>query len=103
MAETGGADADVHVTPPADLNDVSALAQKPPHLFNGTHRRRQADFLDTLLGQRFQPRDRQRQVRAALRSRHRVNLIYDQRANRAQHLARFARSEKDEQRFRGCN
>ena len=49
---------------------------------------RQPDALDRLLGQRLQPLQRQRQVRAALRPGDGVDLIDDQRLDVAEGLAR---------------
>ena len=50
-------------------------------------RRRQADAQQRLPGDLLQPLERQREVRAAPRADHRVDLVDDDGAHRAQHLA----------------
>ena len=47
-------------------------------------RRRQPDPLDRRVGERFQPLDAEREVRAALRAGDRVHLVEDQRLDGAQ-------------------
>ena len=89
----------------ADVHD--AERQSPRNfgdLLDGLHRRREADALRprpaVLRHQLIEPRQRQRQVRAALIVRHGVDLVDDHRAHVLQHLARPACGEQNVQRFR---
>ena len=51
-------------------------------------------------GERVEPLERERQMRAALVVRHGVNLIDDHGLHRAQNLAALARRQQDVERFR---
>ena len=57
-------------------------------------------FCSGVAGQRLQPCDRQRQVRAALVVGHGVDLVDDQRAHRREHLARPFGRQQDVERLR---
>ena len=61
--------------------------QKSRHLLDRLLRRRQADAGQRAAGERLQPLERQRQMRAALVARDGVNLIDDHGAAGRQHLA----------------
>ena len=61
---------------------------------------READPLWPLADQRVEPRQRQRQMAAALVTRHGVDFVDDHRADRAQHLARALGGENQIQGLR---
>ena len=63
-------------------------------------RRRQPDPRWPLLGHVIQPSQRQRQVRTPLVAHDRVNLVEDDRANRAQDLPRLLRRQHQVERLR---
>ena len=62
-------------------------------------RRRDADARRRRRAQRLEPLERQREMRAALVARDRVNFVDDHRAHRAQHLAAGLRREQDVERL----
>ena len=74
-------------------------AEIPGHFLQRPLRCRQPDALRRLVREQLQPFERQRQVRAALRPRHRVDLVHDYGVHRSQHLAR-PRSQHQVERFR---
>ena len=63
-------------------------------------RRREADSQQRLLGHLLQPLEREREVRAAPRADHRVDLVDDHRPDRAQHLAAAGGGQQQVQRLR---
>ena len=63
-------------------------------------RRRDADARRRPLAERFEPLERQRQMRAALVARERVDFVDDDRAHRAQHVPARLGAEQDVQRLR---
>ena len=63
-------------------------------------RRRNADARRRPLAERFEPFQRQRQMRAALVARERVDFVDDDRAHRAQHVPARLGAEQDVQRLR---
>ena len=73
--------------------------EEPRDLVERPLRRRQTDALQRPPGQRLEPLERQRQVRAALGRDQRVDLIDDHRLDRAQPLPRV-RGEQQVQRLR---
>ena len=73
-------------------------AEKPRDFVERALRRRQADPLHASCAQRFQPLERERQVRAPLGRHQRVDLVDDDRLERSQHVARVRR-EQQVQRF----
>ncbi len=62
-------------------------------------RRRKADAREASSAQRLEALERQRQVRAALRRRERVDLVDDDRARRREHRASRFRAEQDVERL----
>ena len=85
----------------ADVDDARAVAQELRDFFDGLDRRRQPDALRLrALDQRIQPRQRQRQVRAALVVGHGMDLVHDHGPRGAQHAPRAFRGQQNEQRFR---
>ena len=71
-------------------------AEEPRDFVERPLRRRQPDPLRRTLAVRLQPLERQRQVRAALGRHQRVNLVDDDRVDRAQRLARVRRQQQIE-------
>ncbi len=82
-----------------DELDRTAAGDKPADLLERALRRREADALERLAGESLEPLDGQCQVRAALRPRHSVHLVQDQRPNARQGLTR-ARGQQQEERLR---
>jgi len=79
--------------------DDASTSDELPDLLERPLRRRQPDPLRRLCRERLEALDREREMRAALRSRDRVHLVQDQRVDAAQQLA-CARREQEEQRLR---
>jgi len=73
-------------------------AEKPRNLFERPLRCRQTDALDGSRSQRLQPFEGESEVRAALGGYERVNLVHDNRFNRAQRAGR-ARGEQQVERL----
>ncbi|OLL76760.1 nitrate reductase molybdenum cofactor assembly chaperone [Pseudonocardia sp. Ae168_Ps1] len=86
----------------ARLDDLDrpGPGQERRHLVHRAHRRREPDPLRGALGDLLQALQRQREVRAALGARDRVDLVEDHRRDPAQRLA-GGRGEQQEQRLRG--
>ena len=89
--------------PASTSSIVAAAGDEAADLLERPLRRRQPDALDSGCPRcrtAVEPLDAQREVRAALRAGHGVHLVDDQRADRAQDLAR-ARRQQQEQRLGG--
>jgi hypothetical protein len=71
-------------------------AEEPRDLVERALRGRQADALRRPVGDRLEALERQRQVRAALRGRQRVDLVDDDRFDAAQHFACLRREHQVE-------
>ena len=92
-------DRQVHGPAMADLDDLRIAAEELRDLFNRADRGRKTNLLERALNQRFEPGDRQCEMRAALRSGDGVNFVEDQRLHAAQHFAPAFRRQQDEKRF----
>src|SRR5439155_25551935 len=81
----GNADLEVELLrdPCADELDRPAAGDEAAYLLQGPLRRRQRDALQRLRDEPFEPLDRKREMRAALRSGDRVHLVEDERVDRA--------------------
>jgi hypothetical protein len=75
--------------------------QESSDLLDWFLRRRQADTRQAPAAQRFEAFERQRQMRAALVRRQRVDFVDDYRARARQHRATGFGTKQDVQRFRG--
>ncbi len=93
---------EVELLGPAGVDDLN----RPParhesgDLLEWALGRGQANTLDRLADEPRQTLEAEREVRAALRPGHRVNLVDDEEAHRLEHLAGL-RGEHEEKRFRG--
>ena len=74
--------------------------QQPRHRLDRSLRRRQADAVRPRVAQRFQPLEREREVRAALVARDGVDLVDDHRVDRAQRGAPARARHQEVQRLR---
>ena len=74
--------------------------EKSGHRLDRLLRRREADAQQRAAAERGQPLERDRQMRAALVRRHRMNLVDDDRPRRRQHFAAGFGTEQDIERFR---
>ncbi len=74
--------------------------QKSGHRLDRFLRRREADPQQTVAAESGQALERDRQMRAALVGRHRMDLVDDHGPRRRQHFAAGFRTEQDVQRFR---
>ena len=112
IAHVGHADDDLHVKllGHARIGDLDmtcrrlvgiAAAEEPGHLRQRSLRGRQPDPLRRLAGQFAQPLQRQRQVRAPLGGRHRVDLVDDHPPHPPQRLARLRRQHQVQRLRRG--
>jgi len=99
----GNFDGEFHIAAVAYVDDVGAFAEESGHFFDGPHGSGEADALrfGAAAGrdQCIQAREREGQVRAALVVRHGVDLVHDDGAGGAQHVARLLGGEQDEERF----
>jgi hypothetical protein len=75
-------------------------AEKLSHARDRLLRRAQADALDGLLGERFEAFERNSQMRAALIANHRVDLVDDDRAHRAEDRATALGRQQQVERLR---
>ena len=90
-----------HVAGVDDRHLAPALAdEEAPHLVQRLHGGRQAHAHRRLRAQRFQPLQRQHQVRAPLAARHRMQFVDDHALDRLEHRAARLRTEQDVERFR---
>ena len=78
---------------------VSGAGKERGYVLDGLLCRRQADPLQAPAGEVLQPLERQRQVAPSLVAGHRVDLVHDDSAHRAQHLARALRREDEIERL----
>ena len=100
-------DGEIHVAALADVHDLGQRArradEKPRRRLHRPHRRGEPDALEAggstaCLGhQRLQPLEGQRQVRAALVARHRMDLVHDDGAHVRQPAPARFRGEEDEE------
>jgi hypothetical protein len=95
-------DAQVELLRPAGVDqlDLAASGDEAPDLVQRPLGRREADALERLGRESFQPLEAEGEMRAALRSGHGVHLVDDHEANRAQRFPR-ARGQQEEERFGG--
>ena len=81
-----------------ELDVASGPCDEAPDLLHGSLRRRQADALQRPVDEALQPLERQREMGAALRARHGMDLVDDDGLDAPQRLARL-RGEQEEQRL----
>jgi hypothetical protein len=84
----GHLDGQVQLAEAARINKDAVPAragQEAPHLVEGLHRGAEADALERRRGERLEPLQRQRQVRAPLVAHQRVDLVDDHGADGLQH------------------
>ncbi len=84
---------------PPRVVDTRRPDEKPGDLLDRLLRRRQADALHATVGDRLEPLEREGEVRAASRADHGVNLVDDDGARGAQHLAAALRRQQQVQRL----
>jgi hypothetical protein len=103
-SEVGNLDARSSFAPVARVDDGRCGARRaheqPPDLVDRPLRRRQADPLQAAAGERVEPFERERQVRAALVLRDRVDLVDDDRLGVGEELPALLRREQDVERLR---
>ena len=86
-------DGKVHLAPMAHVDDSCVRTKQARHFFDRLYRRGKADPLQPAAGERIEPRQRQRQMRAALVVRDGVNFVDDHGRGGSQHFrATFPRS-----------
>ena len=95
----------VHLPPVADPNHCRSLrrprAQKPRHLRQRPHRRREPDALWRPAGEPVEAFEGERQVAAALVAGERVDLVHDDGVGGREQFASAAGGEQQVERFRG--
>ncbi len=96
-------DRERHLAPVSDVDDVRGAAEEVRDFLDRPHGRREADALRFRAAvahdQIVEPRERQREMRAALVARQRVDFIDDDRFDVGEQRARFGGGEQDVERF----
>jgi len=99
----GHLDAKIDVAPVAVIHDgasgIPRTDEEARDFLDRLLRRRKPDALQAPAAHVIEPLERQREMRAAARFDHRVDLVDDDRARASQHLARALRGEEEIQRL----
>ena len=99
MSSTGTTTCEVELLADARVDELDlppGARDEPADLLERPLRRREADALERHFDEALEPLQREREVRAALRPRDRVDLVEDHGLDTAQRLARLRGEEQEE-------